>query len=856
MISRFLVALTASAGVTALATACPGMAIAQTMAFDIRPGSLQGALDAWASQSRRQVIYRVDEVRAARSPGVRGPVDAERALAALLEGSGFIARTDASGAVAIVRQESAPGEAGAGGDATDLQDSEIIVTGTNLRGAQPTSPLITISRRQIDESGATAVEELMRKLPQNFGGGVSADNLYAFQPGIDNVASGEGLNLRGLGQRATLTLVNGRRLAPGAGGTFVDISLIPITAVERVEILTDGASAIYGSDAVGGVVNFILRDDFQGLETVARVGSASNGDGDQLQLGVTGGHAWSGGHALLSYEYRREDEILVRDRDFTIGQRPDAFFLPRERRHSILGLVEQELTDALTVELNGSWATRRLRRTLYNGNNPLPVTSNQRGQLFDAGGEARLDLGRSWIARAQGLYSRSTSDSVSLQPGGFGVSNVLDTRTEIYGFGLKADGDLFELPAGALKLAIGAESRWESYRESFLNGAGLREVASNRDVQSVFAEVLLPVFSSANRRPGFERLQLSAAARYDDYGGLGSSFDPKVGVLWSPIPDLALRASFGTSFRAPLLSETTGSYIAVYTQARFLYADPTQASGTALITQGFAPGIRPETSRTWTFGGELTPRFAPGLTLSANYYAIRFSDRIASPLTNLNVIGNPAFESLVTRNPTAQQVIEVVNGAYQLFDGSGVPGVGPGDITVILDSRTTNTAVTTTRGMDFGGQYQFDLGTSRFILDANVNHIISFNDRITESSPEVSNFNIPHRPLAWRGRFGLSWTRGPLGGSIALNHAGGYRERRTGVERPVDSFTTLDAGLTYNATTGFLRGTRVSLFVDNLLDTDPPFLPRDPISPTGPGYDPVNASGRGRFFSLQIRKAW
>lgn len=855
MISRLFVALSAGAGVTALAIACPGTAIAQATAYDIRPGSLQDALDAYARQSGRQVIYRIDEVRGARSPGVRGPVDAARALETLLEGTGFIARTDASGAVAIVRRGSVPGEADAGTDGASTQDTEIVVTGTNLRGAQPTSPLITISRRQIDESGATAVEELMRKLPQNFGGGIGSENFGTFQPGVDGIAPGEGLNLRGLGQRATLTLVNGRRLAPSAGGAFVDISLIPITAVERVEILTDGASAIYGSDAVGGVVNFILRDDFEGLEAVGLIGSASTGDGDQLQLGATGGHAWTGGHALVSYEYRREDEILARDRDFTIGWQPDFFFLPRERRHSILGLVEQDLSDALTLEFNGSYANRDLQRNSYYVNDPRRVTTNQGGEQVDLGGQLELRLPGSWVARAQGYYSRSDSNSLSNQPGGFEISNVLDARFESYGGGIKADGDVLTLPGGSIKAAVGAEVRWEDYGETFTNGAGTRITATDRTIRSAFAEVLIPLFSRDNRRPGFEELRLSAAARLDDYSDFGSSFDPKFGLLWSPLPGVAFRASYGTSFRAPLLSETTGAFTAAYLPARFLYVDPAQASGTGLIVQGFARDIQPETSRTWTFGTELAPRFAPGLTLTANYYDIRFVDRIASPLTNLNVIGNPAFEAIVTRNPTPQQVSDLVNAAYLFRDVSGVPGgATPANITVILDSRTNNTAITATTGFDLGAQYAFAAGDSRIVLDANVNHIISFDDQITQASPVSSSFDIPGRPLAWRARFSASLTHGPFSGALAVNHAGGYRESRTGADRPVDSFTTLDARLAYSFETGWLRGTRLALYVDNLLDTDPPFLPLDPVYGTGPGYDPINASGRGRFVSLQLRK--
>jgi outer membrane receptor protein involved in Fe transport len=376
-------------------------------------------------------------------------------------------------------------------------------------------------------------------------------------------------------------------------------------------------------------------------------------------------------------------------------------------------------------------------------------------------------------------------------------------------------------------------------------------------VRAAFAELLVPLFSSRNRRPGFEQLRLSAAGRYEDYGRLGSSFDPKIGLLWSPIPDLALRASYGTSFRVPLLSEAGGEFYGAYAPAAGLYVDPSQARGLGIYLLGLRPDLRPETSRTWSFGGELTPRFAPGLTLSANYYAIRFSDRIAMSLTAVNVIGNPAFESLVTRNPTLQQVLAIRDQAFTLYDYSGVPGgARPEDVTVILDARTQNTAVTTTRGMDFGARYAFALGQNRFVLDANVNHIISFNDQLTAQSPPFSNFNIPYRPLAWRGRGALSWTRGPFGAALAVNHAGDYRDLRAVIARRVEAFTTFDANLSYRVDEGPFRGMRIALFIENLLDTDPPFLAPDRGVAGGSGYDAVNASARGRFISLQLRKAW
>ncbi len=142
--SSFVAALAASVCVVAMATP----ACAQTSEYRIPAGSLKSALDAFARQSGRQIIYKADEIRRARSRGVQGARTAESALAALLEGSGFSFRADPTGAIAIVT-----GEAEAGGTPADNSGADIVVTGSYIRGANPTSPVRTLSRKEIDESG-------------------------------------------------------------------------------------------------------------------------------------------------------------------------------------------------------------------------------------------------------------------------------------------------------------------------------------------------------------------------------------------------------------------------------------------------------------------------------------------------------------------------------------------------------------------------------------------------------------------------------------------------------------------------------------------------------------------------------
>jgi hypothetical protein len=167
--------------------------------------------------------------------------------------------------------------------------------------------------------------------------------------------------------------------------------------------------------------------------------------------------------------------------------------------------------------------------------------------------------------------------------------------------------------------------------------------------------------------------------------------------------------------------------------------------------------------------------------------------------------------------------------------------------------------VTNTKGFDVGARYAFEIGDSAFVLDANLTHVIEFNDQLTVASPVVTGVDRPYRPLDWRLRAGLGWSRRGWTGSLFLNHADDYLDDRAPTLRNVSGHTTLDASIAYTferSASAWLGGTRIALFAENLLDKDPPRLILDPGSSRGLGYDPVNASARGRFISLQVRRSW
>lgn len=200
-------------------------------------------------------------------------------------------------------------------DAASEEAEEIVVTGSSIRGVAPVgSALIAVGREELDNSAATTTIQVLRETPQVLNYGVS-DASRSGTGGASNIVYGNSINLRGIGPYATLTLINGRRAVPqGTIGATIDPSMIPVSALERVEIIADGASAIYGSDAVAGVANLILRRRFEGLEASVQHGFAD--DYKESQLGLIGGHRWGSGQVTLAFQHSFRSALRGQDRDF------------------------------------------------------------------------------------------------------------------------------------------------------------------------------------------------------------------------------------------------------------------------------------------------------------------------------------------------------------------------------------------------------------------------------------------------------------------------------------------------------------------------------------------------------------
>lgn len=207
-------------------------------------------------------------------------------------------------------------------DAPEIE--ELVVTGTRIQRADNATspqPLSVISSEDLTSSASIDIGEILNENPALLSSVTSTDSIggAAQNVGRANNVGGSALNLRGLGSQRTLTLVNGRRHVSGIEGTSsVDVSTIPSALIERVEVLTGGASAVYGADAVTGVVNFVLKDDFEGVDIDFRTGLSGEGDAGTTSVRALIGQnfAEDRGNFTLSLQHDYSEGLRAGDRDY------------------------------------------------------------------------------------------------------------------------------------------------------------------------------------------------------------------------------------------------------------------------------------------------------------------------------------------------------------------------------------------------------------------------------------------------------------------------------------------------------------------------------------------------------------
>ncbi|MBL8265361.1 TonB-dependent receptor [Steroidobacter sp.] len=341
------------ASLLALAAPLP-VAAQEVHEFDISTQDSASAIRAFGVQSGLQILASAEDLRGKKLNPVRGQVATETALNDMLAGTGLGHRYVAERTVALVsasepvtesksvtpkpaanistperssarqrfRVAQASGQAvtpaaastpASSGSEDPVAAEEIIVTGSRIARAgydQPT-PVTVIGAEAIERSGFSNVSDILNRTPQ-VGVGLGSSNSY-----FNADAGASFINLRGLGTNRTLVLVNGRRRVSGTQlSSAVDLTTIPSNLIGNIEVITGGAAAVYGADAVTGVVNVSLKQDVDGLEFTGRTGLSSRGDADSHSLGITYGQTLDDGRGrfLFGLSHNKEDLLMARER--------------------------------------------------------------------------------------------------------------------------------------------------------------------------------------------------------------------------------------------------------------------------------------------------------------------------------------------------------------------------------------------------------------------------------------------------------------------------------------------------------------------------------------------------------------
>ncbi|MEJ1969097.1 MAG: TonB-dependent receptor [Rhizomicrobium sp.] len=841
------------------------LAQAQTYAFDIPAEPLSTALREYARVSGQQIIFTDDLVAGKSAPALHGSYAADEALSHLLAGTALVIERSPTGAIMVrpKNAEAASNDGAANGSGVET----VVVTGTNLRGVvNQTDPVLVLDHDQIVRSGYSSTEQLFESLPQNFS---SAGSTQAgFLTGSNNFQFASGINLRGLGPSSTLVLLDGHRVAPAVEGSQVDVSAIPLAAIDHVEILTDGASAIYGSDAVGGVVNIITKSDYDGAETLLSGGAVTRGSRQEETIAQTIGGVWSGGSATGTVQYQNRTVLNTSDRSFSNGLPPPSDLLPEDQTYSAVVNARQEIGDNLQLYSDVLWSRRRFAEVFSNTEAPgAEDTEHNDGfsESLNLTGGARYAISPKWSLEANGLYSVENSTDLELQTGFYypvPTAFSLQSRFVEESVDGLLNGSLGETGAGDISVALGASYRHEGPRyRIFENGAQVLLIEPDRDVGAVYGEMYLPIFGPQNARPLLQALNISAAVRMDHYSDFGSTTNPRVGVQWSPLGGLSFRGSYGTSFRAPTEAEATENLNPVAYISSF--GDPNSAGTVPVLVGSVGSALTAERARTVDAGVDFQPSFVDGLSFSFNYYDIQYKDRIVQVSPPFNALQTPAiYGNLVTSLPddaAAAAYLDtlVAAGASYLGDFTGT-GMGTTGVRYAFNAGELNAALVHQSGLDLVTNYARNFDAGAFSAQINATYIDEIETAYTPGASSANLVDTFGNPPKWRVRGTATWDTAGWSINGAINFVGGYTNTAGLGLPPVSSWTTADFGARVHLDHYFpedeVHGLTAALSVINAFDAAPPFVAASTQQTFF--YDPANANPLGRFVSLEIRKTW
>ena len=868
----------------------PGVSVSEeTRQFDIEAQPLSRAIAEFSRQSDINVVASSRMTMGLRSQALKGEMRPQEALKVIIGDAALDPQMQANGSIVLAENDQSAdfrdrslirvaqvldvsSEDPASEDDAYLDADEVIVTGTNIRGVEnPTVPVLQFDREDIDLSGAATVDDFLRTIPQNFASEtqLTAESGNPFTSGR-NRSQGTSVDLRGLGGGSTLVLLNGRRLPFSGDAAIVDVNVIPLGAIERIEVLTDGATAVYGSDAVGGVINFITRDNYRGLDVNARYGTVTEGSREDWGVGGAGGFSWGSGSAFAGVDYQEEKPLLVEERDFInlVNGREGATLGSDTERLGVSGNVKQEIGSKLRLAVNTFYSNTTSES--FSVTNSVPEINLSEQTSLSINPSIEYDVTDRITASFFADITRNRTDATATETiSGTVRPNNIDNDLTVYE--VRISGQAVDLPGGAVSFSLGGLYRSEEFLLPVIGGTADDNIVGERDIWAGYGELLLPIFGDANALPFVQKFEVSVAGRYEDYSDFGDSFDPKIGLFWEVNDDLSFRASYSEAFRAPdLLSINTPQFVltGALPESFFTGQRPDEAPGiddffgfgpayTYIFPTGGNPDLRPERAKTWSAGFAYEPGFLEGLSLEGNFFDISYKDRLENILFT-DSIQNPAFFELADVNPN-------VNDIQAIFDReaageitiSNFFGFTANDIQVLFSPRFTNVAERDVRGVDLTFNYTREMALGDISVGANATYLIDYIGRLTALAPSSDDINTLYRPIDFKLRGDLSWSRGGFTAFTAINYVDGYRDNIDGsIANGIDAWTTIDLSLSYETGTRFdnmvVNNVRFGFNVTNLFDNDPPFV----ATPFGLNFDSANATPWGRQVNFTIAKSF
>lgn len=359
-LARLALAAVFSLGLTLISAA----ADAGKKSYDLPAGDATATLKQFSAQSGEQIVYPVAQVTGAKTNAVSGDLTAREALDRMVAGTDLVVVQDEKTGALAVKRAAGPNGARAAQTSDRPSSPETVepaliklaeyqVLGTRIRQTEIVgpSPVSSYNSDYIKESGAMTLADFMSRLPQNYSGIASGRSSSPNELNPDfgqrtettsppfNFVLGSadsppaqtgvsGVNLRGLGSGSTLVLIDGRRAIQSGSGNrgtdtrqgFVDLNTIPLSMIERIEVITDGASAIYGADAVAGVINIILKKDYTGTELNFSYKASEHGGGRERSASIFSGFSYGKLTGSVSLEYFDRQNLKASDRSFSKNQ--------------------------------------------------------------------------------------------------------------------------------------------------------------------------------------------------------------------------------------------------------------------------------------------------------------------------------------------------------------------------------------------------------------------------------------------------------------------------------------------------------------------------------------------------------